>query len=70
VHDDVSEARAVAARQFELYGQLPNYQRILAHGGAAGPADAAIVGDEASVPRNSKTCSTRAPPTSGPPSSP
>jgi len=49
VHDDVSEARAVAARQFALYGQLPNYQRILAHGGAAGPADAAIVGDEASV---------------------
>ena len=49
VHDDVTEARAVAARQFEPYGQLPNYQRILAHGGAAGPGDAAIVGDEASV---------------------
>ncbi|MEO7730226.1 MAG: LLM class flavin-dependent oxidoreductase, partial [Kofleriaceae bacterium] len=49
VHDDVAEARAVAARQFATYGQLPNYQRILAHGGAAGPADAAIVGDEVSV---------------------
>jgi F420-dependent oxidoreductase-like protein len=49
VHDDVAEARAVAARQFAVYGQLPNYQRILAHGDAAGPADAAIVGDEATV---------------------
>jgi alkanesulfonate monooxygenase SsuD/methylene tetrahydromethanopterin reductase-like flavin-dependent oxidoreductase (luciferase family) len=49
VHDDVAEARAVAAAQFTIYGQLPNYQRILAHGDAAGPADAAIVGDEASV---------------------
>ena len=41
--------RAVAARQFAVYGALPNYQRILDHGGAAGPADAAIVGDEAAV---------------------
>jgi F420-dependent oxidoreductase-like protein len=49
VHDDVAEARAVAARQFAIYGQLPNYQRILEHGGVAGPADAAIVGDEATV---------------------
>jgi F420-dependent oxidoreductase-like protein len=49
VHDDEQEARAEAARQFALYGTLPNYQRILEHGGVAGPADAAIVGDEASV---------------------
>jgi alkanesulfonate monooxygenase SsuD/methylene tetrahydromethanopterin reductase-like flavin-dependent oxidoreductase (luciferase family) len=49
VHDDVDEARAVAARQFAIYGQLPNYQRILEHGGVAGPAEAAIVGDEAAV---------------------
>jgi F420-dependent oxidoreductase-like protein len=49
VHDDVSEARAVAAQMFETYGQLPNYQRILDHGSVAGPGDAAIVGDEASV---------------------
>ena len=32
-----------------MYGQLPNYTRILDRGGVAGPADAAIVGDEASV---------------------
>jgi F420-dependent oxidoreductase-like protein len=49
VHDDVAEARATAARQYQMYGQLPNYQRILAHGGIAGPAEAVIVGDEDSV---------------------
>jgi len=49
VHDDIGEAREAAAGQFPIYGQLPNYQRILAHGGVAGPAEAAIVGDEASV---------------------
>jgi len=51
VHDDVAEARETAARQFVVYGTLPNYQRILAHGGVSSPADAAIVGDEASVAR-------------------
>jgi F420-dependent oxidoreductase-like protein len=49
VHDDVAAARAVAAKQFAVYGQLPNYQRILAHGNLDGPADAAVVGDEATV---------------------
>jgi len=49
VHDDVEEARSTAAKAFTVYGELPNYRRILDHGGAAGPADAAIVGDEASV---------------------
>jgi F420-dependent oxidoreductase-like protein len=49
VHDDVAEARATAAQLFEMYGTLPNYRRILDIGGAAGPADAAIVGDEDSV---------------------
>ena len=51
MHDDVAEARSVAARQFAIYGELPNYQRILAHGGVAAPAEAAIVGDEDSVAR-------------------
>jgi alkanesulfonate monooxygenase SsuD/methylene tetrahydromethanopterin reductase-like flavin-dependent oxidoreductase (luciferase family) len=49
VHDDEDEARATAAEQFAVYGQLPNYQRILTHGGIARPAEAAIVGDEATV---------------------
>ncbi len=49
VTSDVSAARAVAAETFTIYGTLPNYRRILDIGGADGPADAAIVGDEASV---------------------
>jgi F420-dependent oxidoreductase-like protein len=49
VHDDVGEARSAAAEQFVIYGQLPNYQRILERGGVSSPADAAIVGDEAAV---------------------
>ncbi|HEX3517223.1 MAG TPA: TIGR03564 family F420-dependent LLM class oxidoreductase [Trebonia sp.] len=51
VHDDVAEARSVAARQFVAYGHLPNYERILSHGRITGPAEAAIVGDEDSVTR-------------------
>lgn len=49
VHDDVAEARAVAAETFAGYGTLPNYRRLLDIGGADGPADAAIVGDEEAV---------------------
>jgi len=49
VHDNVDEAREAAAKQFGFYGGLPNYRRILDLGGAEEPADAAIVGDEASV---------------------
>ncbi|MET0727164.1 MAG: TIGR03564 family F420-dependent LLM class oxidoreductase [Acidimicrobiales bacterium] len=49
VHDDADEARATAAEVFSLYGELPNYRRILELGGAATPAEAAIVGDEAAV---------------------
>jgi F420-dependent oxidoreductase-like protein len=49
VHDDIAEARSAAAELFGRYGTLPNYQRILERGGVAGPAEAAIVGDEASV---------------------
>jgi F420-dependent oxidoreductase-like protein len=49
VHDDVAQARSVVARQFAVYGELPNYQRILSRGGISSPAEAAIVGDEDSV---------------------
>lgn len=49
VHDDVVEAREAAAAQFAIYGTMPNYQRILDHGSADGPADAAIVGNEQAV---------------------
>jgi alkanesulfonate monooxygenase SsuD/methylene tetrahydromethanopterin reductase-like flavin-dependent oxidoreductase (luciferase family) len=49
VHDDESEARATAQENFAMYGTLPNYQRVLELGGAATPADAAIVGNEQQV---------------------
>ena len=49
VHNDEAEARQAAAEMFAGYGVLPNYRRILDIGGAEGPADAAIVGDEAAV---------------------
>jgi F420-dependent oxidoreductase-like protein len=49
VHDNVDEAREAAGEQFAGYGLLPNYRRILDIGGADGPADAAIVGDEDTV---------------------
>lgn len=49
VHDDVAEAKETAAKVFAGYGELPNYRRLLDIGGAPGPADAAIVGDEAAV---------------------
>jgi F420-dependent oxidoreductase-like protein len=49
VHDDVDAARNDAARQYGLYGELPNYARILRAGGLERSADACIVGDEESV---------------------
>jgi len=47
VTDDVDAARAVAARVFMIYGQLPSYRSMLDHEGLAGPEDLAIIGDEA-----------------------
>jgi len=49
VHDDEGEARSAAAASSTAYAGMANYQRILERGGAATPADAAIVGDEAAV---------------------
>jgi F420-dependent oxidoreductase-like protein len=49
VHDDETEARAAAVAASSMYSGMTNYQRILAIGGAADPAEAAMVGDEASV---------------------
>ncbi len=47
VCDDADAARERAARVFSVYEAIPTYQRILATGDAAGPADVAIVGTEA-----------------------
>jgi alkanesulfonate monooxygenase SsuD/methylene tetrahydromethanopterin reductase-like flavin-dependent oxidoreductase (luciferase family) len=49
VHDDEGEARSAAAAASAMYAGMANYRRILELGGAASPADAAIVGDERSV---------------------
>jgi F420-dependent oxidoreductase-like protein len=49
VTDDVDAAKQAAAQGFVVYGTLPNYRRMLDKEGAAGPADVAIVGNEAAV---------------------
>jgi len=46
---DVDAARERAASDFQVYGFLPSYRAMLDREGAAGPADVAIVGDEATV---------------------
>jgi F420-dependent oxidoreductase-like protein len=47
--DDPDGARERAARVFAVYDSLPSYKAMLDREGAAGPADVAIVGDEAAV---------------------
>jgi F420-dependent oxidoreductase-like protein len=54
VAHNAAEAREKAARSFQIYGTLPNYQRVLGIEGAGGPADVAIVGTEAEVERQLK----------------
>ncbi len=49
VTDDPDAARKVAAKAFAVYGHLPSYRAMLDREGAGGPADVAIVGDEATV---------------------
>jgi 5,10-methylenetetrahydromethanopterin reductase len=49
VTSDPAAARASAAEQFAIYGQLPSYRAMLDREGAAGPADVAMVGDEDAV---------------------
>ena len=49
VTDDVDGARKQAAEQFSMYGYLPSYRAMLDREGYAGPEDAAVIGDEATV---------------------
>jgi len=49
VTDDAAGARERAATQFSIYGFLPSYRAMLDREGLEGPADIAIVGDEATV---------------------
>ncbi len=46
---DVDAAREVVAKTFEIYGTLPSYRAMLDREGAAGPADVALLGDEAQL---------------------
>jgi 5,10-methylenetetrahydromethanopterin reductase len=49
VTDDIDAARSLAAQQFAMYGHLPSYRAMLDREGYAGPEDAALIGDEATV---------------------
>lgn len=49
VTDDPDGAREKAAATFAMYGILPSYRAMLDREGVEGPADVAIVGDEATV---------------------
>ncbi|GEE00099.1 LLM class F420-dependent oxidoreductase [Gordonia spumicola] len=49
VTDAVDHARAEAGKQFAMYDGLPSYKAMLDREGFTGPADAAIIGDEATV---------------------
>jgi 5,10-methylenetetrahydromethanopterin reductase len=49
VTTDAAAARADADRIFAVYGQLPSYRATLDRGGAAGPGEVAIVGNEHEV---------------------
>ena len=51
VTSDADAARERAAEDFQIYGFLPSYRAMLDREGAAGPADVALVGDEATVTR-------------------
>jgi 5,10-methylenetetrahydromethanopterin reductase len=49
VTSDPAAARASAADEFAIYGQLPSYRAMLDREGAVGPGEVAIVGDEDEV---------------------
>ena len=49
VTDDGAAARAQAHEYFHRYGELPSYRRMLDIEGVDGPADVAVIGDEAAV---------------------
>jgi len=49
VTDDETQGREYAAQDFQRYGQLANYRRLLDIEGVEGPADVAVVGNERQV---------------------
>ncbi len=49
VTDDVAAARARLAEALAIYGQLPSYRAMLDREGLDGPADLALIGNEATL---------------------
>ncbi len=49
--DDVDRGRETINETFKTYGQIPSYRATLDRGGAAMPADVAVVGDESALTR-------------------
>lgn len=49
VTDDVADAKARAAKIFQVYGMLPSYRAMLDREGAAGPEDVVLAGTEDEV---------------------
>lgn len=50
-------ARERAAKEYVIYGQLPSYRAMLDREGLAGPAELAVVGDEAALRAGAKAMS-------------
>lgn len=46
---EVDAARERAAKEYEIYGQLPSYRAMLDNEGLDGPADLALIGDAAEI---------------------
>ena len=47
--NDEDGARAYVAKTLEIYGMLPSYRAMLDREGVAGPAELALVGNEATL---------------------
>ena len=47
--DDVAGARELIGKTLKIYGMLPSYRAMLDREGVAGPAELALVGDEATL---------------------
>jgi F420-dependent oxidoreductase-like protein len=51
---DVEAGRQTVNTTFQVYGQIPSYRATLDRGGAAGPADVAVIGGEEELERGIK----------------
>jgi 5,10-methylenetetrahydromethanopterin reductase len=47
--DDAAAGKDLVNTAFAMYGQIPSYRATLDRGGAANPADVAVVGDESAI---------------------